>query len=154
LSVVERHRNAQLGVIAEERWRGDRLVAQPLASIGGVCDQLAQKYRFIGVDRVHHQVQKLGDVRLERTAFRLRALGCFGVSHGYYPRQVYNWPVSRWQDNAGDSSPTCPWRGRGLPGSLRVSVAPPELSSHDLQSAGLENAMRRRELIASLGTIL
>jgi hypothetical protein len=34
---------------------------------------------------VHHQVQKLGDVRFERTAFRLRALGRFRVSHGLIP---------------------------------------------------------------------
>ena len=44
---------------------GDRLVAQLVAGVGGVGDELAQEDVRLGVDRVNHQVQELGDLRLE-----------------------------------------------------------------------------------------
>ncbi len=54
----------------------DRLVAQPVASVGGVGDQLAQEHVGLGIDRVHHQPQELGNLSLKRKAvgrgFRLR----------------------------------------------------------------------------------
>ena len=77
---VDRERDARLCVIAKQRRRGDGFVAQPLASIGGVRDQLTQKHRFLGIDRVHHQLQELGDVGLERAAFRSVLLG-HGLGH-------------------------------------------------------------------------
>ena len=40
---IDRERDARLGVVAEQRGLGDRLVAQPLAGVGGVGDQFAQK---------------------------------------------------------------------------------------------------------------
>jgi hypothetical protein len=36
---------------------------------GPVRDQLAQKHRFIRIDRVHHQVEELGDIGLKCSAF-------------------------------------------------------------------------------------
>jgi hypothetical protein len=44
----------------------DRLVAQPVAGVGRVRDQLAQEDVRLGVDRVHHEPQKLGHLGLER----------------------------------------------------------------------------------------
>ena len=48
---------------------GDRLVAQPVAGIRGVGNQLAQEDVGLGIDRVHHQPQQLGDFGLERMGF-------------------------------------------------------------------------------------
>ena len=45
---------------------GDRLVAQPVAGIGGVGDQLAQEDVGLGVDRMHHQPKQLSDLGLKR----------------------------------------------------------------------------------------
>ena len=44
---------------------GDRLVAQLVAGVGGVGDQLAQEDLGLGIDRMNHQVQEFGDLRLE-----------------------------------------------------------------------------------------
>ena len=62
---VEPQRDARLRIVAKQRRRGDRLVTQPFAGVGRIGDQFAQKYRFLGIDRVHHQLQQLGDVSLE-----------------------------------------------------------------------------------------
>ena len=56
---------------------GDRLVAQLVARIGGVGDQLAQEDVGFGIDRVNHQVQQLGDFGLEGVGF-----GCGLFCHG------------------------------------------------------------------------
>ena len=73
--------DARLGFVVEQRRRGDRLVAQPLAGVGCVGDQLAQEHVLVGIDRVHHQVQQARNVGLERPAFRL------GVGSGGHGRQ-------------------------------------------------------------------
>jgi hypothetical protein len=86
----------------------------------------------------------------------LRAFGCFPGSHDIVPGKFANWQVSRWQDNAGDSSPFAgsgvfihlfaldvgladdlrPFHF-GLPDlPLRVSVARRKLSSYDRQKPG------------------
>jgi hypothetical protein len=44
---------------------GDRLVAQLVAGVGGVGDQLAQEDVGLRIDRVNHQVQQFGDFGLE-----------------------------------------------------------------------------------------
>ena len=77
---IDQQRDPGLGVIAEQGGVGDRLVAQLLAGIGRIRDQLAQEDVLVGVDRVHHQVQQLGDIGLEGVALR----GGSGVSsrHG------------------------------------------------------------------------
>ena len=83
---IDGERDARLGVVAQQRRLGDRLVAQPLAGIGGIRDQLAQKYVFVGIDRMHHQVQQLGDIGLERPALRFVLLD---RGHGSIPaRQI------------------------------------------------------------------
>ncbi len=60
---VERDRNyegsrRELGV-------GERLIAQFLASIGGIGKQLAQENIAIRIDRMHHKMQQFGDIRLK-----------------------------------------------------------------------------------------
>ncbi len=66
---VDGERNARLHVVAQQRRIADGFVAQLFAGIRGVGDQFAQKHRFVGINRMHHQLQKLGDIGLERTAF-------------------------------------------------------------------------------------
>ena len=73
-------RDPGFGIVAEQAGVRDRLVAQLLAGVGRVGDQLAQEDVPVRVDRVHHQVQQLGDIGLEGAALR----GGRGVSsrHG------------------------------------------------------------------------
>ena len=76
---IDRDRDAWLRVVAKERGLSDRLVAQPLAGVGRIRDQFAQKHRLLGIDRVHNQLQQLGDIRFEWAAFRSVLLGnCHG----------------------------------------------------------------------------
>ena len=79
---IDRDRDAWRRIVAKERGLGDRLVAQPLAGVGRIRDQFAQKHRLLGIDRVHHQLQKLGDIRFEWAAFRSVLLG---NGHGSIP---------------------------------------------------------------------
>ena len=99
---IERERDARLDIVAEQRRVGDRLVAQPLAGVGGIGDQFAQKYRFIGIDRVHHQVQQLGDVGLERLGLGRPAFRYFllGSCHDRSPNCFLFAP--RWRGVAGE----------------------------------------------------
>ena len=60
-----------LGVVAEQGWRGDGLVAQSFAGVRRVRDQFAEEHVLVGIDRVHHQVQQARNVGLEGAAFRL-----------------------------------------------------------------------------------
>ena len=53
------------GVVAHQLGPGDRLVAQPVARVGRVGNQLAQEDVGLGIDRMHHQPQQLGDLGLE-----------------------------------------------------------------------------------------
>ena len=99
---VDRKRDARRGVLAEQRGIGDRLVAQPLAGVGGVGDQLAQEHGAVGIDRMHHQVQKLGDVRLERAVFGAGLFGC--GRHGAVPRALHI-PRPRWNSPRHNSRP-------------------------------------------------
>ena len=91
---IDEKRDARLHVVAEQRRIGDGLVAQPLAGVRGVGDQLAQKHRLVGIDRVHHQVQKLGNVGLERPAFRLVLLG---HRHDGSPAKIIGPEMERWR---------------------------------------------------------
>ena len=70
-SAIEPDGDARLRVVAEQLGPGDRLVAQLLAGVGRVGDQLAQEDVAVGIDRVHHQVQQPGNVGLEGAAFGL-----------------------------------------------------------------------------------
>ena len=48
---------------------GDRLIAQLVAGVRRVRDQLAQEDIGLRIDRMHHQVQQFGDLGLERLGF-------------------------------------------------------------------------------------
>src|SRR5262249_14989806 len=63
------------------------LVAQALAGVGRIRDQFAQKHRLLGIDRVHYQLQKFGDIRFEEAAFRSVLLG---NGHGGFPGDIFN----------------------------------------------------------------
>ena len=56
---------------------GDRLIAQLVAGIGRVRDQLAQENIGLRINRMHHQLQQFGDLGLERLGFG----GCIGGGH-------------------------------------------------------------------------
>ena len=107
---VERDRDARLRVVAEQRRRRDGFVTQPLAGVGGVRDQLAQKHRFFRINRMHHQLQQLGDIGFERAAFRS---GLLDYGHGGVPSA--NLLARKWRESPADSSP----RGRRLRRVLR-----------------------------------
>ena len=49
-----------------------RLIAQLLASVGGVGQKFTQKNVAVGIDRMHHEMQQFGDIRLK--CLRLRSL--------------------------------------------------------------------------------
>ena len=91
---IDHERDAGLGIVAEQGRVGDRLVAQLLAGIGGVGDQLAQKHVLVGIDRVHHQVQQLGDIGLERPAL---GPGFINGGHGrqFLPRTYFGFEMAR-----------------------------------------------------------
>ena len=82
-------------VVAEQRRLGDRLVAQLLAGIRGVGDQLAQENVPVGIDRVDHQMQEPRNVRLETAFFRRR---CF--SHVPCPRCCCRVLATKWLERA------------------------------------------------------
>ena len=52
-------------VLGDEFGLGDRLVTELVAGVGRVRDQLAQEDVALGVDRVHHHVEQVGDFGLE-----------------------------------------------------------------------------------------
>ncbi len=52
--------------IGDQRRAGDRLIAQLVAGVGSVRDQFAQENVGFRIDRMHHQVQQLGNLGLER----------------------------------------------------------------------------------------
>jgi hypothetical protein len=54
------------GAVGEQFGLGDGLVAQLVAGIGAVGDQLAQEHLGLRIDRVNHQMQELGDLGLKR----------------------------------------------------------------------------------------
>ena len=51
---------------------GDRLVAQLLAGVGGIGDELADENVALGIDGMNHQMQQARNVGLEALG-----LGCF-----------------------------------------------------------------------------
>ena len=54
---------------------GDRLVAQLLAGVGGVRDELAHEDVAVRIDRMDHQVQEARDVGLETLGLGRRSAG-------------------------------------------------------------------------------
>ena len=63
--LVGRDGDLEIGSAFEQLGLGDRLVAQLVERVGGIGDQLAQEHVAVGIDRMHHEVQELGDFRLE-----------------------------------------------------------------------------------------
>jgi hypothetical protein len=55
--------------VGDQLGRGYRLIAQLVAGVRCVRNQLAQEDVGLRIDRVHHQVQKLGNLGLERLGF-------------------------------------------------------------------------------------
>ena len=76
---VRRQADEERSGVSEQRWRRDRLVAQLVAGVRGIGDQLAQEDVALGVNGVHHQPQQLGNLGLER----VRLGGALGIAaHG------------------------------------------------------------------------
>ena len=65
----------EFGVAGDEFGLGDRLVAQLVEGIGGVGDEFAQEDVAVGIDRMHHEMQELGDLRLELMRLRRGGFG-------------------------------------------------------------------------------
>ena len=71
--------------IGDQIGRGDRLIAQLVAGVRRVRNQFAQENVGFRIDRMHHQVQELGDLGLERLGFG----GSGGGHHGV--REIKAW---------------------------------------------------------------
>ena len=75
---VKRQRDARCRIVVEQFRRADGLVAQLLAGISRVGDQLAQEHILVGIDRVHHEMQQARDIGFEDMIFN----GFFGgIAH-------------------------------------------------------------------------
>ena len=55
----------------QKRWCGNGLVTQLVQRIGRIGNQLTQENIPVGINRMHHELQKLGHFRLERVGFYL-----------------------------------------------------------------------------------
>ena len=55
----------QFGIVGGERRVGDRLIAQPVARVRRVRDQLAQEHFLAAIQRVGDDLEELGDLGLE-----------------------------------------------------------------------------------------
>ena len=55
----------ELGIVFGQPGLGDRFVAQPVAGVGRVRDQLAQENPLLAVERVRHDSEQSGDFRLK-----------------------------------------------------------------------------------------
>ena len=63
----------EVGIVAQECRIGDRFVAQLVAGIRGVRNELAQEHIAVRIDRMHHELQELGDFGLELVGLRVAA---------------------------------------------------------------------------------
>ena len=77
--VVGGDADGERAAVAQQLGLGDGLVAQLVAGIGRVRDQLAQEDVALRVDRMHHQVQQLGHLGLEGMGLA-NSLGSLGFS--------------------------------------------------------------------------
>ena len=121
-------RDARLRIVGEEGGRGDGLVAQPLAGVGGVGDELAEEDVLVGIDRVHHQVQQPRDVGFEDAAFRL-GIGGRGsrVGHGRQVRSPAVERARRWRESIESSRP---WMRSRLRRRAAFQVQPRPMPQH------------------------
>ena len=77
LGGVGRQDDLQLGVVAQELRLAQAGIAQPVAGVGGVGDQLAQEDLAMLVERIDHEVENPADLGLERL---------HGCAHRSFPR--------------------------------------------------------------------
>ena len=78
---IDRDLDRERSAVLDELRLGDRLVAQLLAGVGGVGDEFADEDLAVGIDRVHHQMQKARNVGFEALSaggFVRRGLGVGG----------------------------------------------------------------------------
>ena len=75
---IDRNLDRKRSAVLDELRLGDRLVAQLLAGVGGVGDELADEDLAVGIDRVYHQMQQARNIGLEA----LRAGGLSGRGLG------------------------------------------------------------------------
>ena len=84
--LVEVDDDAEVRVVGDQRFVGERLEAQPVDGVGGVRDELAQEDVPVGVQGVDHQLEELLGFGLEAAGFLLRRGGVGGgfCGHGRY----------------------------------------------------------------------
>ena len=81
---VERDGDLELGVAGGQFGRGQRRVAQPVAGVRGVRDELAQEDLAFAVERICDDVQKFADLGFEAALFGGLDFGCHGYSFGVF----------------------------------------------------------------------
>ena len=74
-SVSTAMRDGEGRAVGDKFGLGDRLVAQLLAGVGRVGDELADEDVALGIDGMHHQVQQPRNVGFETLGFRGGGLG-------------------------------------------------------------------------------
>ena len=84
---VQAHAHFQRGRVFKKRRRIERFVAQFVAGIRRVGDQLAQENLFIGVQRMGNQVQQLGDFGLEGKGLFAHGSGLVSEKNGWRSHQ-------------------------------------------------------------------
>ena len=85
----------ELGIVGDEFGLGDRLIAQLVAGIGGIGDEFAQEDVAVGIDRMHHEMQELGDFRLELMGLRFGLRLRFRRLGHRIPHADNDWNVRR-----------------------------------------------------------
>jgi hypothetical protein len=74
--------DAQGSFALEQHRCGNGGITQPVAGIGRVGDQLAQKHLALGIDRVDHELEETGDLGLEGTGLGNTGRSSDAVGHG------------------------------------------------------------------------
>ena len=78
--------NGELLIAGQQLRLGDRLVADLVQGVGRVRNQLPQEDIGLGVDRMDHQVQEFGDLRL-----KLMRLSAAPIAIHFLPSGSVNW---------------------------------------------------------------
>ena len=120
LGLVGQDADLQLGIVAQQLGLAQRLVAELVARVGRVADQLAQEDLALLVERVDDQIEHTADIGLER----LHGLGHGGgrspISRGYAwlgriwgsrggrstgPRSVLQFDTAKRSEEMGEPAP-------------------------------------------------
>ena len=75
LGTVDVEGDLELGLALGQRRIGQRRIAQPVAGVRGVGDELAEKNLLMGVERVGDDIQKPADFRLKSECFPSHGVG-------------------------------------------------------------------------------